>query len=126
MMEENKKQNETFNYTYSAQQRDEIKKIRERYLPENEDKMEQLRRLDSSLTKKGTVVSLIVGIISSLIMGVGMCFALVWERFAIGIAIGVVGIIGVCLAYPIYSAITKKERERIAPEIIRLTDELMK
>ncbi|MBQ7384126.1 MAG: hypothetical protein IJV72_04970 [Clostridia bacterium] len=125
-MEENKKQNETFNYTYSAKQQDEIKKIRERYLPENEDKMEQLRRLDASVTKKGTVVSLIIGIISSLVMGTGMCCAMLWEEYAIGIAVGVVGIIGVCLAYPIYSSITKKEKERIAPEIIRLTDELMK
>lgn len=126
MMEENNKQNERFNYSYSAKQQDEIKKIRERYLPENEDKMEQLRRLDSSVTRKGTVASLIIGIISSLVLGIGMCFAMVWENYVIGVAIGVVGIIGVCLAYPVYSSITKKERERIAPEIIRLTDELMK
>ncbi|MBO5415944.1 MAG: hypothetical protein J6A83_04875 [Clostridia bacterium] len=125
-MEENNKQNERFNYSYSAKQQDEIKKIRERYLPENEDKMEQLRRLDSSVTRKGTVASLIIGIISSLVLGIGMCFAMVWENYVIGVAIGVVGIIGVCLAYPVYSSITKKERERIAPEIIRLTDELMK
>ena len=56
---------ETFNYTYSAKQQEEIRSIRKRYLPKEpqEDKMEQLRRLDQSATKKGTVVSLIVGII---------------------------------------------------------------
>ena len=43
-----------------------------------------------------------------------------------GILIGIVGIVLVCVAYPIYNAIVKKEREKIAPEIIRLTDELMK
>ena len=47
---------ETFNYTYSASQQEEIKKIREKYsAPEKqEDKMEQLRRLDKSVTKPGT------------------------------------------------------------------------
>lgn len=44
----------------------------------------------------------------------------------VGIAVGVVGIVLVCLAYPLYNRIAKKERARIAPEIIRLSDELMK
>lgn len=44
----------------------------------------------------------------------------------VGIAVGIFGIVLVSLAYPIYNRIVKKERERIAPEIIRLTDELMK
>ena len=44
----------------------------------------------------------------------------------IGILIGIIGIVLVSVAYPIYNSIIKKEREKIAPEIIRLTDELMK
>ena len=44
----------------------------------------------------------------------------------VGISTGVIGIILVCMAYPIYNRILKKEREKIAPEIIRLTDDLMK
>ena len=44
----------------------------------------------------------------------------------IGVGIGVIGIILVCLAYPIYNRTLKKEREKIASEILRLTDELMK
>ena len=44
----------------------------------------------------------------------------------VGILIGAVGIVLVCVAYPLYNRIVKKEREKIAPEIIRLTDELMK
>jgi len=43
----------------------------------------------------------------------------------IGIIIGLLGIVLVALAYPVYSKVLKKERERIAPEIIQLTDELM-
>ena len=44
----------------------------------------------------------------------------------IGLVLGIVGLIGVATAFPIYNKTVKKEREKIAPEIIRLTDELMK
>ena len=121
---------ETFNYTYSASRQAEIKSIREKYAPvtPEEDKMEQLRRLDASATKPGAIVSLSVGIISVLLLGVGMCCTMVWgdTLFIPGIIIGVIGIIGVMAAYPIYNHITKKQREKLAPEILRLTDELMK
>lgn len=126
-MEEKK---ETFNYTYSAAQQEEIRSIREKYMrptPE-EDKMERLRRLDASVTRLGTIVSLMVGIISALILGIGMCCTMVWvETFFIpGIFIGVIGIAGVIAAYPVYDYITKKQREKLAPEILRLSDELIK
>lgn len=119
---------ETFSYTYSAKQQEEIKKIREKYAPKEADKMEQLRRLDESVTQKGTVISLIVGIIGALVMGFGMSCCMVWadKFFVLGIVVGIVGIALVCAAYPIYNYVVKKEREKIAPEIIRLTDELMK
>ena len=119
---------ETFSYTYSAKQQEEIKKIREKYLPKEADKMEQLRRLDESVTRKGTVISLIVGIVGTLVMGFGMSCCMVWADtlFVLGIVVGIVGIALACTAYPIYNFVVKKEREKIAPEIIRLTDELMK
>ena len=118
---------ETFSYTYSAKEQEEIKKIREKYVPKEADKMEQLRRLDESVTKKGTVISLVVGIIGALILGTGMSMCMVWtDLFVLGIIVGIVGIVMVSAAYPLYSYVTKKEREKIAPEIIRLTDELMK
>ena len=120
---------EVFNYTYSASQQAEIKSIREKYMPptEEEDKMERLRRLDRSVTKTGTAVSIIVGVISTLVFGVGMSCTMVWEGLMIpGIIIGIVGIIGIVLTYPLYIHITKKQREKVTPEIMRLTDELMK
>ena len=127
---------EGFNYTYSAKQQDEVKKIREKYVPKSEDKMERLLRLDREVTRKGTVASLIVGILGALIMGAGMSLAMTEfsailgahsdKAMLVGIIIGIVGLALAVVAYPIYLGITKKERERIAPEIIRLTDELMK
>ncbi|MBR2849914.1 MAG: hypothetical protein IKB84_02625 [Clostridia bacterium] len=136
-MNENKSEN-GFSYSYSAREQEEIKKIRKKYAEDSartdESSIERLRRLDASVTKKGTVASIIVGVISSIVMGAGMSLimtdigAFLPEMLAlwIGVALGVVGMVGVALAYPIYKAITKKERERIAPEVLRISEELLK
>ena len=127
-----------FSYTYSAKEQAELKRIREKYTPptETEDKMERLRRLDTGVTRKAQTVSLFLGIVGVLILGAGM--SLCMSDFAdilgsyrdramvIGVAIGLVGGIIASLAYPIHNLIVRRERKRIAPEIIRLTDELMK
>lgn len=125
---ENEKEKEGFRYTYSAKEQMEIKNIRQKYMPREMDKMEQLRKLDQSATQKGMTVSLVVGIIGALVLGIGMCCTMVWADvwFIPGIVVGIIGIVMVSLAYPLYNHITQKERERIAPEIIRLTDELMR
>lgn len=124
----NREENKSFNYTYSAKQQEEIRKIRKKYIVQEEDKMEQLRRMDNKVTGKATMVSIIVGIIGTLIMGLGMCCTMVWKGvwFVPGIVVGVIGIAILCVAYPIYNYTLKKERERIAPDIIRFTDELLK
>lgn len=126
-MEQNNKA-ERFQYSYSAKQQEEIKNIRSKYEEPKEDKMAYLRRLDESATKKGTLLSIVVGVIGTLILGLGMCCVMVWQTtwFVPGILIGLLGIIVVAIAYPVYLQITKKEREKIAPEILRLTDELLK
>lgn len=119
---------DTFYYTYSAKQQEEIQNIRKKYLAREEDKMEQLRRLDRSATKKGAIISTVLGAVSCLLLGVGMCCTMVWmdRWFVPGIVIGVIGIIGVAAAYPLYARITKKEREKLAPQILKLTEELSK
>lgn len=124
---ENKNENDTFHYTYSARQQDEVRKIRQKYIPVEENKMERLRRLDQSAQRKGTAVALIFGIIGTLLLGTGMSCIMVKGEvlFIPGIIIGTAGIVLISLAYPMYIRITKKEREKIAPEIIRLTDELL-
>ena len=89
--------------------------------------MEQLRRLDESTTKKGMACSLMLGIVSTLILGIGMCCAILWGRYLVipGVVIGCIGIVGIGLAYPLNNWITKRERERLAPEILELTSELI-
>ena len=116
-----------FVYTYSASQHEEVKKIRERYLPKEESKIEQLRRLDESTTRKGRPISLSVGTGSSLILGIGMCCTILWKHtlFIPGLVAGCMGLLGVTLTFPLYTCITQKAREQIAPEILRLTSELL-
>lgn len=117
-----------FQYTYSAKEQAEIKRIRSKYIPKEENKMEQLQRLDASATQKATMYAIIVGVIGALIMGAGMSCCLVWTDALLipGIVIGIIGMAVLAVAWPLYNRTLKKERERIAPEILRLTDELMK
>lgn len=124
--------NETFKMTYSAQQQEEIQAIRKKYASPEPDKMEQLRALDAGVGKKATGISIAAGVIGTLILGTGM--SLTMSDFGkllgslsgpLGIVLGVVGLVVLACAYPLYSRILKKEREKVAPEILRLTDELM-
>ena len=131
-------ENNKFEYNYSASQQAEIKKIREKYSAptEAEDKMARLRRLDASVTKTANAVSLALGIVGALVLGLGMSLCMTdlgkilgsYENMSmvIGIVIGVVGGVIASLAYPVYNVIVKKKREKLAPEILRLADELSK
>ena len=126
-------QNNSFEYTYSAQQQKEVEAIRKKYLPQEEDKMEQLRKLHAVPTQKAQAASLAVGIIGTLILGTGMSLAMTQIGAAlgslamvIGMLVGIVGMVLVALAYPLYNRVLKKLREKIAPEILRLSDELLK
>ncbi len=125
--------NQSFAYTYSAQQQKEVESIRKKYLPKEEDKMETLRRLHYSATQKAQAASIAMGVIGTLILGTGMSLCMTEIGAALGhlamifgILIGLTGLVLVALAYPVYNRVKRKERERIAPEILRLTDELLK
>ena len=137
-MENNNQDKSGFTYTYSAKEQAELKRIREKYTEptEEEDKMARLRRLDASVTGTAQVIALAFGVIGTLILGFGMSLVMTELAEAIGISgdaamvigiiVGIVGGILASLAYPIYNAIVKAKRKKLAPEIIRLTDELMK
>lgn len=117
---------ESFNYSYSAERQAEVEAIRKKYLPpeEQEDKMEQLRKLDASTTTPGLIASMALGIVSVLIFGLGMCCFLVWSQWVPGALACLIGIVGMLFAPMLYNRMVKKQREKIAPEILRLTEEL--
>ena len=125
-------ENNSFEYTYSAQRKQEVEKIRKAYLPQEEDKMEQLRRLHAVPTQKAQSAALAVGILGALILGTGMSLCMselgvALGKFAmvLGVVIGMMGAALVAVAYPVFNRVLKKEREKIAPEILRLSDELL-
>lgn len=126
-------ENHSFEYTYSAQRQQEVEEIRKAYLPKGEDKMEQLRKLHSIPTQKAQSASIAVGVIGALILGTGMSLcmtelgaALGRLAMIIGVAVGLIGIVLVGAAYPLYNRVLKTQREKIALEILRLSDELLK
>lgn len=125
-----------FRYTYSASEQAEVENIRKKYLPREENKMEQLRKLHNSATQKAQAWAIGLGVMGALLLGVGMSLFLSelgvllgldpHLAMGLGVAVGVIGLVLVALAYPAFNRILKKEREKIAPQILRLTEELMK
>ena len=125
-------ENNAFEYTYSAQRQQEVEEIRKQYLPKEEDKLVVLRRLHMIPTQRAQAASLAVGIIGALILGTGMSLcmtelgaALGRLAMMIGIVVGLVGMVLVALAYPVFKWMLKKERSKVAPEILRLSEELL-
>ena len=122
-MSENK-----FSYTYSAQRHAEIEQIRRKYAPprQPDDKLEYLRQLDKSCERAGTVTSILLGVFGTLVLGGGMTLILKMQNFGIGIPVGLAGLCIMAAAVPVYRKMTAVRRERLAPEILRLIEELEK
>ncbi len=119
---------ESFEFTYSAKQQEEVERIRSKYLPKQETKMEKLIKLDKQAEVPGQIASIATGVCGALILGVGMCCTMVWNTsvgiFIAGILIGLVGMAVVSVAYPIYKKVTANQRAKIADQIIALSNEL--
>ena len=120
-------QNEIFTYQYSAAQNREAERIRSKYLPHEESKLDRLRRLDRQAQSAGMIQGLTTGIVGCLIFGVGLCFGLDVLAGADWMTPLLCSLGGVIMipAYPIYRILSKRKREKLTPEILRLSDELM-
>ena len=117
---------QNFEYTYSAKQQEEVEAIRKKYLPQEENKMETLRKLDRKAENPGSIAALVNGILGALVLGAGMSCCMVWaeQLFVVGIIVGIVGMIMVGTSYPMYKKITTKKRAQYAEQILALTNEL--
>lgn len=134
-MTQNNDQQE-FIYTYSAKDQREIDRIRQKYETNPVDeKLQRLHNLDASVHGRASAVSIAMGTIGSLIMGLGM--STVMTEFGqvlglgimatpIGIIVGVVGLAVAICAYPVYRAISEHRKKKVAPEILLLIEELEK
>lgn len=118
--------NEKFEYTYSAENQAEINAIKQKYMPkqtdDREDAMKRLRKLDASCERTAQITALTVGIIGTLIFGLGLTFCLEWSSLILGIVLMAVGAAIAVPAKFIYDKVLKSRREKAAPEIMRLSE----
>ena len=125
--------NDTFRMTYSAEEKDEIERIRDKYTEKKPDDMTRLKALDKESESIATMVSIIAGVVGILIFGTGLSLYLSELGDALGeavlpvsIIVGLIGVILMVAAFPLYMHTLKKEREKRKDEILALADELMK
>lgn len=122
---------EKFKYKYVAptmEERKEIESIRREYLPKDETmtKLERLRYLDNLVKTIPMIWSLSLGVIGLLVFGIGMVFFLEWViLWYLGIPFGILGVILMVLAYPVYVKKLKKNKEKYGAEILELSKELL-
>lgn len=121
-------ENGTFNYTYSAARNKEVESIRKKYMPREESKLEKLKRLDLRVQTAGMIESLGVGVIGALVFGIGVCFFLNVLAGAAWLTalLMVLGAVIMIPAYPIYRRIARKTKAELTPEILCLSEEIMK
>ena len=101
------------------------------YAPKQTSKVKALKKLDAKAKNPANVFAFTFGIVSCLVLGVGMCLSMgvigsnTLTSIAIGVIIGCVGIIGVSVNYPIYKKILTKSKNKYASDIIRLANEIV-
>ena len=103
--------------------------IAKEYAPKKNSKIIALRKLDRKAKLPATVFTYTWGIAFTLLFGTGMCFSLQvlgsgMLHMAIGICIGVIGMIGCGINYPIYKKLLEKGKKKYAFEIIELAREI--
>ena len=100
------------------------------YAPKDTSKVVALRKLDAKAKLPATVFTYTLGVIASLILGVGMCLSMnvigsgTTAMFVFGIILGVIGIAGVSVNYPIYKMLLAKGKQKYAFEIMELAKEI--
>lgn len=118
---------ETFKYQYSSERNREIEAIRSKYLPKVESKIDVLKRLDARVRDAGQLEGLTVGVVGALVFGIGMCIGLgaIAAAPILAALFGTVGAAIMVCAYPIYRSISRRIRNELTPEILRLSDEIL-
>ncbi len=122
--------NNQFKFTYSApteEERREIESIRRRYTADapTEDRSAELKRLDAHVKNTSNAIAIAVGVIGTLVMGLGMALVMEFEALALGIVLGVFGIGILSLAYPAYITVLRYEKKKYGARIIELSDQLL-
>ena len=100
------------------------------YTPKDTSKVMALRKLDARAKRPATVFTYTLGILAALVFGTGMCLALgqigsgTTGSFVTGIVIGVIGMLGMGVNYPLYKKLLTKGKQKYAFEIMELAKEI--
>ena len=119
-----------FEYTYVApteRERKEAESIRKQYLlkGEGEDKLARLRKLDEKVKTPPQIVALTLGVVGTLLFGLGLTMILEWSLIVWGSLVAVTGLIPLLLAYPSYKKLLKKLQDKHREEILKLSEEIL-
>ena len=119
-------QQNAFSYTYSAPCNQEVLNIRKKYLPQEETKLEELKRLDRTVQGSGVTEGLCAGIGGCLIFGFGLCLAMkvIGNAVWLGVILGLLGVAGILAAFPVYRRFYSKAKALHCPRILELVEEL--
>lgn len=100
------------------------------YAPKDTSKVVALRKLDARAKLPANIFTYTFGIIAALVTGVGMCFSMnvigsgTTTMFVLGVIVGIVGLAGMGINYPIYKKMLAKGKQKYAYEIIELAKEI--
>lgn len=114
------------NYQANARDQKRAEDIRRQYVSREENKMEQLQKLDNKVKLPGKIIGSILGIIGALVMGAGMSLVMVWGNMTMGLALSIPGLAVLLLGFLVYYLITSSRKKKYADEIMRLSDDVMK
>ena len=103
--------------------------IAKEYAPKDNSKITALRKLDRKAKMPATVFTYTWGSIFSLVLGTGMCFAMQvigsgMTHMVMGILIGIIGIVGCGVNYPIYKKLLERGKKKYAYEIVELARQI--
>ena len=100
--------------------------IAKEYAPKDHSKVIALRKLDAKAKMPATVFTYTWGIVSALVFGTGMCLGMqvIGDNMVLGIIIGIIGMIGCGVNYPIYKKLLEKGKKKYAYEIVELAREI--
>ncbi len=100
------------------------------YAPKDTSKVVALRKLDRKAKLPATIFTYTLGIIAALVTGVGMCLSMnvigsgTTAMFVLGVIIGVIGLIGMGVNYPVYRKLLVQSKQKYAFEIMELAKEI--
>ena len=100
--------------------------IAKEYAPKEHSKIIALKKLDARAKRPANVFAYTFGIISTLIAGTGMCLAMqvIGNHMILGVIIGILGMLGCGVNYPIYTRMLEKGKRKYAYEIVELAREI--